>query len=141
VSAALSTAALAAAVAVVCSVPSASPAASSQISAYLAQCINLRLNPPGYDWLIRPRSCILAGAHWSFGTAANLTGLRWSSWGGAVARGTGIERGFHLPPSRIPVTVQLSLPVTPDSDRSVRVYRRFRVTSRFGTLAGTTRRP
>jgi hypothetical protein len=102
---------------------------------HYAACVNRTFT--AFDWRIRPKACVMAKtSDPAFAEAANLVGLRWSAWGGAHARATGYERGFHLPYSHVPVRVELTLPVHPAGDRSVYVYKRFRVTSKYGTLSG-----
>jgi hypothetical protein len=56
----------------------------------------------------RPRVCLIMPTYSSFASNANLTGLRWRSWGGSTAVATGISLGMHLPYSHERVRVTLS---------------------------------
>jgi len=86
----------------------------------------------------RPSACSHFGPGGTFGRGVNLAGLTWSRWGGAVASGTGRERGFHLPHSNIPATVTAYAPAIGCAGR--RVYTRLRATTRYGTTIVPLRR-
>jgi len=79
----------------------------------------------------KPRSCTTLGPQDSFAESVALARLRWRGWGGRVARARGIERGFHLPRTSIPVRV------TAWRRRKVcgddYLYTRLRATSRYGS--------
>lgn len=111
--------------------PSARPAALSYV-------LCLTRTGAYYQVRSRPSACSHFGPGGTFGRGVNLTALRWSSWGGPVARGSGRERGFHLPYSNIPATVTAYAPVTGCAGR--RVYTRLRATSRYGTTVVLMRR-
>jgi hypothetical protein len=86
---------------------------------------------------MRPGKCIMASSpRASFGKAANLSGLRWSSWRHLRAVATGYDLGFHLPYSRIRVKVVLTRPAFVE-ELGIYIYKHFRITSRYGTLSGT----
>jgi hypothetical protein len=55
----------------------------------------------------KPRSCTTLGPLDSFAESVALARLRWRDWGNPVAQGRGIERGFHLPRTSIPVRVKV----------------------------------
>lgn len=79
----------------------------------------------------KPRSCTTLGPEDSFAESVALAGLRWRGWGDRVARARGIERGFHLPRTRIPVRVSVwRLRKVCGGDR---LYTRLRATSRYGS--------
>lgn len=81
-----------------------------------------------------PRRCTTLGPHDSFAQAMNLTRLRWRGWGRRVARGRGIERGFHLPYSHVRVRLKAyrrRRACGPNGNDYL--YTRLRGTSRFGT--------
>ena len=61
--------------------------------------------------------------------------LRWTDWGASTTTGAGIERGFHLPFSRIPVTVSAYRIRTGCRvhGRRLRAYTRLKATSSYGT--------
>ena len=90
------------------------------------------LNESGsrYRLVFRPRSCAHFGPGGSFGGGVNLARLQWRGWGAPTARARGIEKGFHLPFSRIRVRVDA---YRLRSCRRARAYTRLRATSRFGT--------
>jgi len=79
----------------------------------------------------KPRSCTTLGPRDSSAESVALARLRWSDWGKPVARGRGIERGFHLPRTSIAVSVKVW------RLRKVcgggYLYTRLRSTSRFGS--------
>ena len=77
-----------------------------------------------------PRRCALFGPGGAFAGGVNLAKLEWHRWGKARARAEGIEKGFHLPPSHIPVQV---VALERFSCGSVFHYGKLRVTSRYGT--------
>jgi hypothetical protein len=79
---------------------------------------------------VRPHRCTALPPDAAFAQGSNLAKLKWTSWGGAVARGTGIEKGFHLPYSHIPVTVRASRVRT---CHGARFYTRLKVRSDQGT--------
>jgi hypothetical protein len=83
-----------------------------------------------YRRVYRPERCTHFGRGDANAGGVNLAGLRWSSWNGDVARGRGIERGFHRPYSRIRVRVRAYRVRTACGRR---VYTRLRATSRHGT--------
>jgi hypothetical protein len=83
-----------------------------------------------YRRVYRPERCAHFGPGDRNAGGVNLAGLRWSSWNGDVARGRGIERGFHLPYSRIRVRVRAYRVRTACGRR---VYTRLRATSSHGT--------
>lgn len=84
---------------------------------------------------VRPHRCGHFGLGGSFGGGVNLVSLHWSHWGASKASGTGIERGFHLPFSNIPVTVSAYRRRNGCRvhGRRLRVYTRLRATSVYGT--------
>jgi hypothetical protein len=86
-----------------------------------------------------PRRCTLLPRNASFAEGANLARLRWRGWGRRSATATGIERGFHLPFSHIPVAVTAFRLRADRCGRRIRLYTRVRTSSRFGT--GTVRLP
>ena len=95
----------------------------------LIGCANKR--GTAYKLVYRPRRCTRFSPSGGFGPrAVNLAGLKWSSWNGSVARGRGIERGFHLPYSKIRVRVW-AYRVRVACGR--RVYTRLKARSRYGT--------
>jgi hypothetical protein len=105
------------------------------VAPHKATCVRSRFS--GFVLRVRPAKCIMASSpRPSFAEAANLTGLRWKSWGGARAVATGYERGFHLPYDHIRVTVVLTRPAFVE-ELGIYAYKHFRVTSRFGTHSGT----
>ena len=102
---------------------------------YKASCINQRFT--AFVLVVRPARCIMAASpNAPFARAANLRSLRWTSWGRARTTARGYELGFHLPYSRIRATVILTRPSYVEELR-IYVYKRFSVTTRFGTIAGT----
>jgi hypothetical protein len=116
---------------------SASTAAggAQAIRPYKASCINRSFT--GFVLLARPTKCIMAASPSApFARAANLSGLRWRSWGRARAVASGYELGFHRPLAHIPATVVLTRPAFVE-ELNIYVYKHFRVTTKFGTLAGT----
>src|SRR6476619_2266543 len=52
-----------------------------------------------------PSRCTILGPSASFAQGLNLTSLKWRTWGGSSAVGTGVELGFLLPYSHVPVAV------------------------------------
>jgi hypothetical protein len=80
-----------------------------------------------------PRRCTVLPPRASFSEGVNLAGIRWRSWGGISATGTGFELGFHLPFSREPVAIVAYRIRRCPSGLSV--YTRVRVSSRYGTTA------
>jgi hypothetical protein len=78
-----------------------------------------------------PSRCAAFGPGGSFGGGVNLASLRWSGWGRATAKATGIERGFHLPYARTRVSVRAYRLVRGCGGR--RVYSRLKASSRHGT--------
>jgi hypothetical protein len=121
---------------VACGITFASASSGTQAAKpHKASCINQAFT--AFVLRVRPAKCIMAPSpSASFSEAANLSGLRWSSWGSRRAVATGIERGFHLPLSRIRARVVLSR-ATYVEELDIYVYKHFRVTSRYGTLSGT----
>ena len=109
---------------------SGATAQSPMAKPYKAACMDKGLK-------VRPTSCLMAPSRdASFAEMANLAGLRWSSWGGSRAVGSGYELGMHLPFTHIPVQVVLTKPAFVE-ELGIHVYKHFRVTSRYGTLEGT----
>ena len=84
---------------------------------------------------VRPHRCAHFGPGGGFGGGVNLVSLHWSHWGAATTTGTGIERGFHLPYSNIPVTVSAyrRREGCRVRGRRLRVYTRLSATSVYGT--------
>jgi hypothetical protein len=122
-------------VVVIATVSANTTAAVHLVRPHKASCINQRLT--AFVLVVRPAKCIVASSpSASFSQAANLTAIRWSSWGGMRAVGRGYELGFHLPYSHIPVRVELTRPTFVE-ELGIYVYKHFRVTSRYGTLSGT----
>ena len=80
---------------------------------------------------VAPSRCTVFGPRGTFGGGVNLARIRWTSWGGATARGRGIERGFHLPYSKIAVTITAYRRKSDCVGHPA--YTRLRVKSRFGT--------
>jgi hypothetical protein len=80
---------------------------------------------------VRPKKCTHFGPNGSFGGGVNLAKLRWQHWGSRKATARGIERGFHLPPSHIPVRVT-AYRKRAGCDGS-RAYTRLKAMSRYGT--------
>jgi hypothetical protein len=80
---------------------------------------------------VAPRRCDTLGAREPLAAGANLARLRWRGWGGATAAATGIELGYHLPFSKIPVTVTASQ--RRRDCRGNQVYSRLAARSRYGT--------
>jgi hypothetical protein len=78
-----------------------------------------------------PWKCTILPPRAAFAEGANLIGLRWRTWGGSSATGTGFERGFHLPLTRTSVAVVVYRIVSCKS--GVRLYTRLRVSSSYGT--------
>jgi hypothetical protein len=79
-----------------------------------------------------PSRCDTLGATDAFAESANLARLRWRGWGRTTATATGIERGYHLPLSRIPVRIYAYARQT-DCNGDYH-YTRLRVRSRYGHL-------
>jgi hypothetical protein len=86
---------------------------------------------------VRPHRCAHFGPGGSFGGGVNLVSLHWSHWGAPTTSGAGIERGFHLPFSNIPVTVTAYRRRNGCRvrGRRLRVYTRLRATSVYGTTS------
>jgi len=82
---------------------------------------------------VKPKACTVLPPRASFSEGTNLGKLRWSSFGGSKARFRGIEKGFHLPYSRIKVTGYAYRP-RPNCGSGSRVYTRVLVKSRFGSI-------
>lgn len=82
---------------------------------------------------VKPKRCTVLPPGASFSEGTNLGRLKWSSFGGGRARFRGIEKGFHLPYSKIKVT---GYAYRPRANRcgSSRIYTRVMVKSRFGTI-------
>jgi hypothetical protein len=109
--------------------------AGQSIKPHKASCINRAFT--AFVLKVRPAQCIMASSPQApFARAANLTELRWKSWGGARAVASGYERGFHLPYAHVPAVAVLTRPSYVE-ELGIYVYKRFRVTSRYGTLSGT----
>jgi len=109
--------------------------ARESIKPHKASCINRAFT--AFVLKVRPVQCIMAASPQApFGRAANLAQLRWKTWGGARAVASGYELGFHLPYAHIPAVVTLTQPTFVE-ELGIYVYKRFRVTSRYGTLSGT----
>jgi hypothetical protein len=109
--------------------------AAQSVRPHKASCINRAFT--GFVLRVRPASCIMASSPSApYARAANLAGLRWKSWGGTRAVASGYELGFHLPYAHIPVVAVLTRPTFVE-ELNIYVYKRFRVTSRYGTLTGT----
>lgn len=117
------------------SVSTSTTAAVHLVRPHKASCINRAFT--AFVLVARPTKCIMASSPSApFGRAANLSGIRWSSWGESSAVGSGYELGFHLPYSHIPARVVLTRPAFVE-ELGIYVYKHFRVSSRYGTLAGT----
>jgi len=82
---------------------------------------------------VKPKACTVLPPRASFSDGSNLGKLRWSSFGGSKARFRGIEKGFHLPFSKIKVTGYAYRP-RPNRCGASRVYTRVYVKSRFGSI-------
>ena len=80
---------------------------------------------------VKPQKCTILPPRVAFAEGSNLSQLRWRTWGGTSAIGTGFERGFHLPLAHIPVAVVAYRVVKCES--GVRLYTRLRVSSIYGT--------
>ena len=80
---------------------------------------------------VAPGKCMILPPRAAFAEGSNLSQLRWRTWGGTSAIGTGFERGFHLPLAHIPVAVVAYRVVKCES--GVRLYTRLRVSSIYGT--------
>jgi hypothetical protein len=105
------------------------------IRPHKASCINRSFT--GFVLKARPAACVMAASpNAPFARAANLSGIRWTSWGGLRAVGGGYELGFHLPYSHIRARIVLTRPAFVEELR-IYVHKHFRVTSRYGTLSGT----
>jgi hypothetical protein len=78
-----------------------------------------------------PRRCTVFGPGGTFGGGVNLVNLRWQGWGGASARAKGVERGFHLPFSRIRASVTAYRRKRDCTGRLA--YTRLRARSKYGT--------
>jgi hypothetical protein len=115
---------VAAASCVTATVAAAAPAAATGI---------VCLNQAGTKTVVKvkPGSCADFGPGGSFGGGVNLAQLHWSGWGSASATAHGIELGFHLPASRIPVAV-VAFRKRPGCNGGQR-YTRLRVSSSYGT--------
>jgi hypothetical protein len=90
-------------------------------------------DPPGVAGIVRttPSKCAVLPPRASFAEGANLRGLRWRSWGGTSAVGTGYEAGLHLPLAHIPAAV-LAFGLVRCADGDF-FYSRVRVTTTFGS--------
>ena len=75
--------------------------------------------------------CTVFGPGGSFGGGVNLARLDWSGWGGPTAEAQGLERGFHVPLSEIPVSVKAYRRKRDCTGRLT--YTRLRATSTNGT--------
>ena len=123
------------AVVAIASISTGATEAVRLVRPHKASCINQAFT--AFVLVVRPAKCIVAASpNVSFGQAANLRAIRWSSWGGSRAVGHGYELGFHLPYSHIPATVVLTRPSFVE-ELGIYVYKHFRVTSRYGSLSGT----
>ena len=80
---------------------------------------------------VAPSRCTVFGPGGTFGGGVNLAQLDWSGWGGPTAEARGIERGFHLPLSKIPVSVRAYRRKRDCTGRLT--YTRIRATSTNGT--------
>ncbi len=92
----------------------------------------LCLNKAGSRYKVKtaPTSCAHFGSGGAFGGGVNLEQLVWTGFGRSSATAKGIECGFHLPCSNIPVDVTASRIRKRCGDR---VYTRLRATSSLGT--------
>lgn len=90
----------------------------------------------------RPRSCNTLTDEKSFAESRNLRKLKWSSWGGPVARGRGINIGYHLDDEPVPVRIKLFRRLKlgssdgPDVSPKCRgdwLYTRMQIRSKYGT--------
>jgi len=79
----------------------------------------------------RPRACNTSTYERSNAESVNLGRIRWKRWGGAVARGVGVSRGFHSPPGSVPVKISAS-DRWPSCDARRWYYRKLVVRSRYG---------
>ena len=95
----------------------------------------------GVSFVLRraPTRCTLLPPNAAFADGANLASLRWRGWGRSSATATGVELGFHLPFSHIPVAVTAYRVRADRCGRGVRLYTRVRTASRFGS--GVVRLP
>ena len=117
--------------------PAGATGLGQAVQVHKASCINRSFT--GFVLRVRPGKCVMAASpNAPFGRAANLSGLRWRSWGGRRAVGNGYELGFHLPYSHIRARVVLTRPSFVEELGSY-IYKHFRITSRYGTLSGTIR--
>jgi hypothetical protein len=80
---------------------------------------------------IAPKRCTAFGPSGSFAGGVSLASLHWSGWGGPSATATGIEQGFHLPRSHIPVSAAVYRRKRDCSGRLT--YTRLRAKSSHGT--------
>jgi hypothetical protein len=110
-------------------------AAAPAARLHKASCINRSFT--AFVLRVRPGKCIMASSPSApFARAANLSGLRWRSWGGLRAVASGYELGFHLPYSHIRARVVLTRPTFVE-ELGIYIYKHFRITTRYGTLSGT----
>jgi hypothetical protein len=78
----------------------------------------------------KPGSCAAFGANGAFAGGVDLKRLKWKSWGGKTATGSGVECGFRASCANIAVSVRAYRRKTACGRR---VYTRLRATSRFGS--------
>jgi hypothetical protein len=83
-----------------------------------------------------PHRCAHFGRGGAFAGGVNLENLVWQNWGEALATGTGVECGFHLPCAKIAVQVQ-AFRVRKACGR--RIYTRLKAVSEFGKTLVKTR--
>lgn len=87
----------------------------------------------------RPRRCMMLNKRAPFARGANLRAIRWKRWGGKVARGRGIEMGFHRPFAKVKVRIRAFRRRLEACSRRSLIYTRVRVTSRYGSMVVTPR--
>ncbi len=85
-----------------------------------------------------PTQCTILHKGASYSEGVNLADLRWSGWGNQVATARGVERGFHIPYSRIPVTIRAFRLVRDPCGGPRRFYTRVTATSSTGTSTVAT---
>ena len=81
----------------------------------------------------KPDSCTVLPMGAAFADGTNLGRLEWKNWGRRGARFTGIERGFHLPLTRIRVHGFAYRPRRAQCGYRRIIFTRVLVRSRFGS--------
>jgi hypothetical protein len=80
---------------------------------------------------VAPSRCEVLPPQASFSQGVNLAVLKWRSWGGSSATGTGFELGFHLPFAHVSVAVVAYRII--ECRNGTRLYSRLRASSSYGT--------